>query len=1532
MKTRKLFARLSAFALTLLLCVQSAAPALAAGDTVYIRTAEDLVSLAKNCALDSWSQGKTVALTTNISLASVDFLPIPSFGGTFEGRGHTISGLNLTGKLSPAGLFGVLQEGAVVRDLRVSGSVMPAGDGGRTGGVAGENRGLITGCSFSGTVTGKEQVGGIAGLNALTGRIEDCAVTGGVTGSSMTGGVVGENQGVAASCQNQSYVNITSVDPGIDLSDMELSAQLLTLRSLEAVNIATDTGGVAGYSTGMILSCVNEGLVGYQHIGYNVGGIAGRSSGFISGCVNRGQAFGRKDIGGIVGQAEPYIVLNLTEDTLATVQSQLQELERLVDQAAADAQSLSADLSGDFNAINDALDAASNHAQTLGDRLSGYGGDVVSEVDRGSDILADALDRLDRVADTADGLSRKITDGLNTLRQAARELSAAGNCTDETARELDAAADNLSDANDVLSAGTKTLEDGLKMLGDAVKDKDWTGAGGILRTTVQNALDILRNGTGAKPGVTASMNAAVKHLQSALDSVGDASDQAQGALDTLADAIDYLSKASRQGERVFDDAQDLIDFLAEADPIQIARPDEVIGTASDDLFDALSLLGNRLDGLNAAAGSSVDRLSADARAINRQFSALMDTLIDAAYDLEDADAGDKFSDTSETDIEAVTSGKIRACTNEAEVSGDLCVGGIAGSMAVEYELDPEDDALSADAPAYRRAYELKAIVQGSVNTGAIHGRRDYVGCICGRVSLGLVTACEGYGAADSESGDYVGGVAGFSTGAVRSCWTKCTLSGGKYVGGVVGSAGVKGGGDGGVVTRCRSFVRIPACEQYAGAVSGVDRGSFLDNLFVSDDLAGIGRISLSGAAEPVSYAALMGEEGVPEEFRQLTLRFLADGKEVKTVPFQYGGSFDESVFPEAPEREGEFAQWDVDDLTDLRFDTDVTAVYTPCLTAIPSAEKRSDGRPVLFVEGRFDGGDALALHLSDRESPARSTPASIRRTVELWELTVPEDGLSTHTVRYLSPNGSPEGLEVYSLGEAGWAKLPTESVGSYLVFDAEGAKPMMAVVSQSSIWWIWLLAAAAIAALAFLGLALIKRLKKGGKKPVEKKAAPDPKKRRLRILTAACGVLVCLLAAFACFALSGGLDSAAAANVVYQYARQDAFAMDLSAQADVGVRRLSAGTELYRLQSDGRGVTVARQFGAAAYYSDGVVYLENGAAFRLGDSGFLDYATLLGTVKALYQAGDIEVFKNGSEKIYSLRVEKEEAQTLLHSLFPATGGAAEELAALDALDVDLTARSGKFAELRFTADGVLTDGSPASLSAVLTARSEWEAPEIPSAVREAINAGGADAEENTADLLRLLRAWGALNLTDPLSVQMTLSADCGPLVLNDDLELFRTWVDGRQAGCVRKAGQSLYYSGGKFYTEGGVSINTGITGDALSQTQLLELAYSLCLQGEADCAERNGAYLYNLRLGAEDIAEIAGDILPDIRALDVAFQDGVLEVWVKDDAIESVRFSCGGTLRVLFTDAQAHLSCELGFAPTDFRIPEDVAEAMRKDF
>ena len=315
----------SALLMAVTLLFTLAAPAaLAAESTVTIKTAEDLAELSRNCTLDTWSQGKTVILENDLDLHSIDFTPIPTFSGTFQGNGHTISGLTLTGSGNVRGLFRYIQNGATVQDLTVTGTIHPNGHQDDLGLLAGSNAGRILNCIASGTVMGDNRIGGLVGINETGGELVGCAFSGSVTGKHSTAGVVGENRGTLTRCSNSGSINTHDLedDPKTDYTN------LAQLNSMENVPAYTDVGGVAGYSKGTIQSCSNSGSVGYDQIGYNIGGIVGRSTGWLDGCVNTGSVSGRKDVGGIVGQLEPEVLQTFSEDFLDKLLAQLDKIDK----------------------------------------------------------------------------------------------------------------------------------------------------------------------------------------------------------------------------------------------------------------------------------------------------------------------------------------------------------------------------------------------------------------------------------------------------------------------------------------------------------------------------------------------------------------------------------------------------------------------------------------------------------------------------------------------------------------------------------------------------------------------------------------------------------------------------------------------------------------------------------------------------------------------------------------------------------------------------------------------------------------------------------------------------------------------------------------------------------------------------------------------------------------------------------------------------------------------------------------------------
>ena len=305
------------------------------GNILRLTSVYDFMIFAENCRLDSYSSNLTVMLCKDLDLTGVDFSGIPIFCGTFLGRGHTISGLNIVSEGSNIGFFRYLTQSARVEELKLAGTVAPKGSGSAVGALAANNAGKISGCSFNGTVSGISSVGGLVGINQVSGVIEESNVSGSVNGTHFVGGITGENYGTIRFTHNRADVNTSLAQNQIDLEDITLDF----ITSSESAATITDVGGICGNGTGVIRECTNHGNIGYPKIGYNIGGIAGSFNGYIFYAINYGAISGRKDVGGILGQLEPAMHILYEEDTLQTLEQQLNTMSDLTGNASSHAQS-----------------------------------------------------------------------------------------------------------------------------------------------------------------------------------------------------------------------------------------------------------------------------------------------------------------------------------------------------------------------------------------------------------------------------------------------------------------------------------------------------------------------------------------------------------------------------------------------------------------------------------------------------------------------------------------------------------------------------------------------------------------------------------------------------------------------------------------------------------------------------------------------------------------------------------------------------------------------------------------------------------------------------------------------------------------------------------------------------------------------------------------------------------------------------------------------------------------------------------------
>ena len=172
--------------------------------------------------------GKTdinITLDTNIDLTGKDWTPIGtdydnSYKGTFDGGGHTITGLTFTTNDKYAGLFGWLNKAGTVKNVVMEGVQITSNQiyGGSIGGVAGYSWGTIENCSVSGSVSGTVYVGGVVGAQ-IGGSITGCSSSATVKGTVDVGGVAGQTNSSATltACYATGNV-IIEIDPVKNIS------------------------------------------------------------------------------------------------------------------------------------------------------------------------------------------------------------------------------------------------------------------------------------------------------------------------------------------------------------------------------------------------------------------------------------------------------------------------------------------------------------------------------------------------------------------------------------------------------------------------------------------------------------------------------------------------------------------------------------------------------------------------------------------------------------------------------------------------------------------------------------------------------------------------------------------------------------------------------------------------------------------------------------------------------------------------------------------------------------------------------------------------------------------------------------------------------------------------------------------------------------------------------------------------------------------------------------------------------------------
>ena len=1014
--------------------------------------------------------------------------------------------------------------------MNVSGSVKVTGSAENVGGVVGTNYGILENCSFEGIVTGNTNVGGIVGENRADGIVLTCYNKGTIVGTNEVGGICGMNRGILQNCENEGKINDEDLKTTLDLNGIDIG----TLNLTQNVVTRNDAGGIAGRSSGTVAGCTNKGEIGYAHIGYNVGGVIGRQSGTVINCKNMGHVMGRKDVGGIIGQAEPYRESEYLSDHLEKVRDDFSEINHLMGQMSDAMRSVSSDTRGYVQTLQqqyeDTMGNLDSEINSMKSTVTGNNAAMTAYMDSlssalnnlgeiGNDTISRMMESIrQNTENAANNINGKLNDMKDILTESSSESSSASESDGESASESSSPEESSSQESSSLQespaeseqpsssengdtqnqssnneeAAAIPADDAAEYLAagdDEAGDYAWFARDSVSRESSEESSsgwELPSEWPSELPSTLPS------ELPSESISI-----PSQSEVESKADAItDILNKDPikvKHDEKIDDNLNQMKGEISSASD-NIKNLQSTLTGTGDSLTNTMSNISGELTDQSKASGDTIDSMTDSVDGGIQSITSDLDRILNTSSRITDIISddvnvllgnGSAIDDVSGKALTERTLGVVSGCSNHGKIEGDINAGGIAGIMNTEYDVDPEVDMDLTELTDVEVRSTTNDVLIHCINYGTVAGKKRNSGGVAGSEELGLIHACENYGTVQLESGNGLGGIAGYSASRVNQSYALCNLKGDNKIGGITG--------EGYDISNCLAMVTISGNRtEKIGSIAGCinEDGTLENNYFVSDLWGGVDQINYIGKAQRCTYEELMQMETVPTGFTQVTVTFEQDDEVLATLQIPYDGTVTKEEVPDIEPDEDCYISWDRKfPLTHVTANVTVTAEskrFTKSLAWFSAADQL---KPDFLVEGDFYDTSVLSAESvqADRISDGDLVYAYT------WNIDNMPEQKEEYVLHLRIPDGA-DGAAVRVQTENKWEKADTEEDGSYVTVSVPYGAAFAVYRVQDNSVPIWLILA--IAAAAVLATVLIIKATKRGKNRVKKRREKRKKKKQ----------------------------------------------------------------------------------------------------------------------------------------------------------------------------------------------------------------------------------------------------------------------------------------------------------------------------------------------------------------------------------------------------------------------------------------------------
>ena len=1014
--------------------------------------------------------------------------------------------------------------------MTISGSVKVTGSAENVGGVVGTNYGILENCSFEGIVTGNTNVGGIVGENRADGIVLTCYDKGTIVGTNEVGGICGMNRGILQNCENEGKINDEDLKTTLDLNGIDIG----TLNLTQNVVTRNDAGGIAGRSSGTVAGCTNKGEIGYAHIGYNVGGVIGRQSGTVINCKNMGHVMGRKDVGGIIGQAEPYRESEYLSDHLEKVRDDFSEINHLMGQMSDAMRSVSSDTRGYVQTLQqqyeDTMGNLDSEINSMKSTVTGNNAAMTAYMDSLSSALNnlgeignDTISRMmksirQNTENAANNINGKLNDMKDILTESSSESSSASESDGESASESSSPEESSSQESSSLQespaeseqpsssengdtqnqpsnneeAAAIPADDAAEYLAagdDEAGDYAWFARDSVSRESSEESSsgwELPSEWPSELPSTLPS------ELPSESISI-----PSQSEVESKADAItDILKKDPikvNHDEKIDDNLNQMKGEISSASD-NIKNLQSTLTGTGDSLTNTMSNISGELTDQSKASGDTIDSMTDSVDGGIQSITSDLDRILNTSSRITDIISddvnvllgnGSAIDDVSGKALTERTLGVVSGCNNHGKIEGDINAGGIAGIMNTEYDVDPEVDMDLTELTDVEVRSTTNDVLIHCINYGTVAGKKRNSGGIAGSEELGLIHTCENYGTVQLEAGNGLGGIAGYSVSRVNQSYALCNLKGDNKIGGITG--------EGYDISNCLAMVTISGNRtEKIGSIAGCinEDGTLENNYFVSDLWGGVDQINYIGKAQRCTYEELMQMETVPAGFTQVTVTFEQDDEVLATLQIPYDGTVTEEEVPDIEPDEDCYISWDRKfPLTHVTANVTVTAESKRFTKSLAWFSATNQLKPDFLVEGDFYDTSVLSAESVQADRISDGDPAY----AYIWNIDNIPEQKEEYVLHLRIPDGA-DSAAVRIQTENKWEKADTEEDGSYVTVSVPYGTAFAVYSVQDNSVPIWLILALAIAAV--LAAVLIIKAIRRGKKRVEKRREKRKKKKQ----------------------------------------------------------------------------------------------------------------------------------------------------------------------------------------------------------------------------------------------------------------------------------------------------------------------------------------------------------------------------------------------------------------------------------------------------